>query len=328
MFKRIFILTVALILVVTSFSGCGSSRESGKTDIVCTVFPIYDWVRNIIGEDNDAVELHLLVKNGTDPHSYTPSPADVAKILSCDVLIYVGGESDAWVRDVLRGTAGEGMKEIKLLELLGERAFVEEDVECAEDDCHEHDHHHAHEHGEENAYDEHVWLSLKNASFLCDRIKEELSKQFSESEKIYSENADKYIARIDALDARFEAAVSTSACKYLLFADRFPFRYLTEDYGIEYFAAFSGCSADSEASFETVTRLSKKIAELGLSRVVILENSTSDLAETVISGSGVSGVSVVVMDSLQSITLSDIESGATYLSLMEKNLEAVKTALN
>lgn len=325
MLKRFFALIIVLALFAVCFFGCGERRED-RIDIVCTVFPIYDWVRNIIGEDNEDIALHLLVKNGTDPHSYTPSPSDVAKILSCDTLIYVGGESDLWVADVLEGVINEDMREIKLLELLGERAFLEENENCFEEDCHDHDHHH--DHGHEGAYDEHIWLSLKNASFLCGEIAEALSDQFSICADIYLENAEKYINRVEELDRKFEGVVSSSLRKTLLFADRFPFGYMAEDYGIECFAAFSGCSADSEASFETVTGLAKKIDEMELSCVVILENSTTALADTVISNSKSDEVRIVVMDSLQSITETQIKNGVSYLSVMEKNLDAVKTALN
>ncbi len=326
MLKRFFVLALALLLVITSFSGCGVSKDNGKINIVCTVFPIYDWARNIIGDNSEDISLHLLIKNGTDPHSYTPSPADVAKLLSCDILIYVGGESDGWVSEVLSGSANKNMKEIKLMEILGERAALDDHEHCLGEDCH--DHEHTHSHSEENAYDEHIWLSLKNAALLCDKIGQALSEQIPDRSESFSKNNAEYVDKINFLDQSFEAAIASSPRKTLLFADRFPFRYLTEDYGIEYFAAFSGCSADAEASFETVTRLSKKIDELGLRHVVILENSSTALANTVISGSSAKDAQIVVMNSLQSITLSDIEGGATYLSVMEKNLEAVKSALS
>ena len=304
------------------FSLCGCQRiaENNDIDIVCTVFPIYDWVMNIIG-DTEGVEVTLLVKNGTDPHSYSPTPTDIAKIYSCDMLIYVGGESDAWLEDVLDGVVNEDMVEVRLLELLGDRAFLhehEDDVIC-DDDCHEH------HHEGENAYDEHVWLSIKNAVYLCERLLEEL-KPVLAAEAIIS-NAEDYISSLLSLDAEYERAVSESARKTLLFADRFPFRYLTEDYGIEYFAAFSGCAADVEASFETITRLAKKTDELSLGYVLILESSDHSLAQTVIESSKSKSAGILVMDSMQSVTETDMENGVSYISIMRENLAALKTAL-
>lgn len=314
------------MLILSCLCGCSDTRTDGGVDIVCTVFPIYDWVRNIVGEQ-EGISITLLVKNGTDPHSYSPTPSDIAKISSCDLLVYVGGESDSWVTDVLGGSVNEEMKVVKLLETLGDRAFVEKEIEGAScgDDCGEHGHEHDHTH-EDGAYDEHIWLSLKNAEFLCGELETSLSRLVPDRADAFSEKANAYKDKLKALDSSYEETAASSESKVLLFADRFPFRYLTEDYGIEYFAAFSGCSADVEASFETVTYLAKKIDELSLKYVVILESSDTALADTVISSSTEKNAEIIVMDSMQSITSSDIENGVSYLSVMEKNLAVVTTA--
>lgn len=328
--KRFVCTALVLMLVLSSLVGCERADDDGKIEVVCTVFPIYDWVQNLLGECDD-VSLRLLVNRGTDPHSYTPTPTDIAAIHACDVLIYVGGESDAWVNDVLETTKNRDIKIIGLLDMLGDRAHFEETVDgmqCEDEDCHDHEHDHEHEGGEEHgAYDEHVWLSLKNAALICDGLADELSCVLPDMSEQIRANCDEYIASLAALDSRFEETVAAKKDKLLIFADRFPFRYLIEDYSLDYFAAFSGCSADSEASFETVVFLSDKLRENGTGALIILESSTKDLADAIISNSGCEGVEILVMDSMQSITARDIDVGVTYLSIMEKNLAVISTAL-
>lgn len=330
--KRLICMVLLLALVASLLVGCGRTRDDGKVEIVCTVFPIYDWAQNILGDCED-VSLRLLVNRGTDPHSYTPTPTDIAAIHACDVLIYVGGESDAWVSDVLATVKNEDIKTIGLLDMLGDRARLEETVEgmqCEDEECHDHEHDHDHgdhDHGEEGVYDEHVWLSLKNAELLCDGLADELSVVLPDMSDQIAECAADYGEKLASLDARFEETIAEKAEDLLIFADRFPFRYLIEDYSLRYFAAFSGCSADSEATFETVVFLSDKLRESGVGTLIILESSTRDLANTVISNSGCEQVEIVVMDSMQSITARDVEAGASYLSIMEKNLAAIDAAL-
>lgn len=330
--KRLICTVLLLALVASLLVGCGRVSDDGKVEIVCTVFPIYDWAQNLLGECED-VSLRLLVNRGTDPHSYTPTPTDIAAIHACDVLIYVGGESDAWVSDVLATVKNEDIKTIGLLDMLGDRARLEETVEgmqCEDEECHDHEHSHDHgdhDHGEEGAYDEHVWLSLKNAELLCSGLADELSAVLPDMSEQIAECAADYGEKLAFLDARFEETIAKKDEDLLIFADRFPFRYLIEDYSLRYFAAFSGCSADSEATFETVVFLSDKLRESGVGTLIILESSTRDLANTIISNSGCEQVEIVVMDSMQSITARDVEAGASYLSIMEKNLAAIDAAL-
>lgn len=326
--KRFVCAVIVLMLLVSSFSACDRVADEDRVEIVCTVFPIYDWVCNLLGESDD-VSLRLLVNRGTDPHSYTPTPTDIAAIHACDVLIYVGGESDAWVSDVLNTTQNEDIKIISLLDMLGERAHFEETVEgmqCEDEECHDHDHGHDHE-AEEGAYDEHVWLSLKNAELLCYGIAAELSEVLPDMSEQIDASCEVYAEKLATLDERFEETLAEKEERLLIFADRFPFRYLIEDYSLDYFAAFSGCSADSEATFETVVFLSDKLRESGAGTLIILESSTRDLANTIISNSGCESVEILVMDSMQSITAKDVDEGATYLSIMEKNLAVISAAL-
>ena len=327
--KRFLCTVLVLMLLISSLVGCERTPDDGGIEIVCTVFPIYDWVDNLLGESDD-VSLRLLVNRGTDPHSYTPTPTDIAAIHASDVLIYVGGESDAWVRDVLETVKNEDIKIISLLDMLGDRAQIEETVEgmqCEDEDCHDHDHDHEGEHAESGAYDEHVWLSLKNAQMLCDGLADELAAVLPDMAEQIDQNCDAYREKIVSLNARFEETIAEKSEKLLIFADRFPFRYLIEDYSLDYFAAFSGCSADSEATFETVVFLSEKLRESSAGALMILESSTRDLANTIISNSGCEGVEIIVMDSMQSINTRDINEGVTYLSIMEKNLAAISAAL-
>lgn len=324
--RRALCILLSLLFVALSLTSCKVSSDNGRIDIVCTVFPIYDWVDNLLGDTPEDISLRLLVNRGTDPHSYTPTPTDIAAIHAADILIYVGGESDAWIDDVLRETKNEDIKIIKLMDALGSRA-LDADEACTDSECHEQEHDHGHEH-EEGAYDEHIWLSLKNATLLCEALTSELSAALPGYAGQISANGISYREKLSALDTRFAKEISEANGNFLLFADRFPFRYLTEDYSLEYHAAFSGCSADSEASFETVVRLSDKLKESGVSALMILESSEEDLAKTVISNSGREGIRIIRIDSMQSITARDIEGGATYLSIMEKNLAALCAALN
>ena len=300
----------------------GATEETGL-DIVATVFPIYDWVRELTA-GNDGAELTLLLDSGVDLHSFQPTMDDILKIANCDVFIYVGGESDKWVDDALRQKKNDNMLVLDLMDILGENAKEEEFIEGMQEPEEEEE-----EEEEEGVeYDEHIWLSLKNASLLCDKIAEALSSADADNAALYRANADAYIEKLNALDARYAAAVDAAPNKTMVFGDRFPFRYMTADYGITYYAAFLGCSAESEASFETISFLAGKLAELGLKHIVALESSDGKLAKTIVTNSKAENVEVVTMDSLQSATLDDAAGGATYLSVMEKNLEALKIALS
>ncbi len=316
------------VLLASIFMLCGASAFAAKKSIVCVTYPEYDWVMNILGGKASGFNVTLLQKNGTDLHSYQPSVKDIASISSCDMLVYVGGESDEWVEKVLSNAKNKNMVVVNMMEVLGDKVKEEEFVEGMQGDEHEHEDEHEHHHDEDEVeYDEHVWLSLKNAVVIVNHLSEKIQSLDSANSSVYKSNAASYVKQISDLDREYEKAVATSSKKTVLFGDRFPFRYLVDDYGLSYFAAFVGCSAESEASFETITFLSKKVDELGLKSVLTIEKSDKKIARTIISNTKEKNQEVLEMDSLQSVTESDIKGGRNYLSAMKKNLEVLKTAL-
>lgn len=317
-----------LLLLVSSLSGCGSSdiletsaaeRSSGegKLKIVATIFPEYDWVREILGEQAENVELTLLLNNGVDLHSYEPTAEDILKIADSDIFLYVGGESDGWVEGVLAQAPKKERITINLLEALGERVQTEEVVEGMQ----------AEEEDEEEEADEHVWLSLKNAEILCEAIAEALMEADPGNAETYQENLRGYSEELRALDKEYEETVLAAQGKTLLFGDRFPFLYLTRDYGLDYYAAFAGCSAETEASFETIIFLAEKTDELSLPAILTIDGSDGRIAETIRDNTRDKDQALLEMDSMQSVTLEEAEGGETYLSIMEGNLKTLEAAL-
>ena len=326
--KKITALLLALFMLVGALAGCGKQNDTNQTDklsIVTTIFPEYDWVREILGDKADNAEITMLLDNGVDLHSYQPTADDIVKISDCDLFIYVGGESDEWVEDALRNAANGNMKVINLLEVLGDSVKTEEIVEGMQEEEHEHEDAEEHEHEEEA--DEHVWLSLKNAKMLVRVISKALQELDPNNKDIYAANADAYVKKLSALDAEYQAAVDAACNKTILFGDRFPFRYLVDDYGLRYYAAFAGCSAETEASFETVSFLAKKVDELGLPCVLTIEGAQHKIAETIVRNTTAKNQRVLTMDSMQSTTSKDVKNGTTYLSVMEKNLSVLKEVL-
>lgn len=320
--KKILSILLVLVLSASCLVGCGKS-DNGKFNIVCTVFPIYDWVAECT-KGAEGIEVTLIVDSGTDTHSYNANTEDIAEITEADLVICVGGESDEWIERVISNLGDKAPKTLRLIDLV---------ADCREhgDLCEEEGHEHSHEHGEEHehsSYDEHVWLSLKNAIELTGEIAKTLTELLPEAKDAITASAESYKEKLRELDAEAEATVAGAERKVLLFADRFPFKYLVEDYGIEYHAAFSGCSADSEASFETVARLAAKLDELGLPYVLVLESSDKKIAETVIEASEAKSAEILTIDSMQSISKKDIESGASYLGIMRENVAVLRCALS
>ena len=331
--KRIFAVFFCFLLAAGILGGCGkaasssapapSALQSGNKPlkIVTTIFPEYDWVREILGDKADHAEVTMLLDNGVDLHSYQPTADDIIKISDCDLFIYVGGESDGWVEDALKEATNKEMQIINLLDVLGEQAKVEEVVEGME--------------GEEEAdeeegpeYDEHVWLSLKNAETLCSAIADALEEIDPANKDAYAANAASYLEKLAALDGEYQTVVDNAARKTVLFGDRFPFRYLVDDYGLSYYAAFAGCSAETEASFETISFLAGKVDELGLPCVLTIEGAQHKIAETIVQNTAEKNPSILTLDSMQSTTSTDVANGTTYLSVMESNLDVLKQALN
>ena len=374
--KRVIMLTALAVAVCGIFAGCSktgtetksstksvtsatssavasstaSTKSEAKTDdankkfsVVCTIFPEYDWIRQLVGDKKDNYEITYLLDKGVDLHSYQPTAEDIAKIANCDLFVYVGGESDGWVNDALKESKNDKMQVVNLLETLGKNVKPEEVVEgMQEEDEHDHDHDdkdhddkdhdhedadHDHDHEEETEYDEHVWLSLRNATVLVNTLAEKLQIIDPENKDYYATTAADYTAKLGDLDSRYLATIKKAKVKTVLFGDRFPFRYLVDDYGLKYYAAFVGCSAETEASFETVAFLAKKTDDLKLKNVLVIENSDQKIAKKIVETTKDKNQNIVVLNSMQSITNEDIANGATYLSIMESNLKALASAL-
>ena len=345
--KKIIGLFMAFSVMLFALTGCtaageisqaagneqGGSQAAGdkKLSIVTTIFPEYDWVKELLGERAADCEITMLLDNGVDLHSYQPTAADILKISSCDMLIYVGGESDEWVEDALAETGRNDIAVINLLDVLGDKVKAEEIVEGMEhehkDADEDHDHEEGEEHDHEEELDEHVWLSLNNTEAICDEIASQLVKLDPGNADLYNSNLNAYKEKLSDLDAQYKAAVDGASVKKLLFGDRFPFRYLTEDYGLSYYAAFAGCSAESEASFETIVFLADKTDEIGLSVIMTIEGKDHRIAETVRDNTKNKDQQILTLDSMQATTSKDVEAGTTYYSIMSDNLEVLKEAL-
>ncbi|MCR4615739.1 MAG: metal ABC transporter substrate-binding protein [Clostridiales bacterium] len=324
--KKTVSILFCLIMLAGVMAGCGNSlTKDSKLSIVTTIFPEYDWVKQILGDKADHADVTMLLDNGVDLHSYQPTADDIIRISTCDMFIYVGGESDGWVEDVLKEAANKNMVVVDLLEVLGNNVKEEEIIEGMQTDEEEHE-----EDGQEDGeveYDEHVWLSLRNAAAICGHIAEKLGVIDSGNKDVYAANANSYIEKLNALDSDYKAAVKAAKTKTLIFGDRFPFRYLADDYGLSYYAAFVGCSAESEASFETVVFLANKVDELGLKAIMQIESADGRIAQTIKDTTKTKDQKILTLDSMQSTTASDVKDGAEYLSVMEKNLEVLKDAL-
>ncbi|MCR5217956.1 metal ABC transporter substrate-binding protein [Treponema sp.] len=388
--KKFMSILASALLLSASFVSCNSKKnKSGKLQVVATIYPAYNWVENVLGEKAADAELTLLLDNGVDLHNYQPSAEDIIKIANSDVFIYVGGESDGWVDDVLETADNKDMVVINLLEELGDIVKEEEMVEGMQasehhhhhdgddehhheegeehhhdddddedehhheeehhhdddddedehhhdehhhdhdddedEDEHHHDEHHHHHDGPE--YDEHVWLSLRNASVLTSKIADALCEADEKNADAYKANAAAYIKKLSDLDKDYVNAVAGAKKTTLLFADRFPFRYMVEDYNLKYYAAFIGCSAETEASFETVVFLANKVDELGLNVVLTIEGKNHKIAETVVSSTKKKNQKILTLDSLQSSTRASGQAGNDYISVMRSNLDVLKEAL-
>ncbi len=340
-------LILAVSVAITAMAACGTSESSSSADtgegssnklsVVTTIFPEYDWTMEVLGDQAENTEVTLLMQNGVDLHSYQPTASDILKISSADVFIYVGGESDAWVEDALASAQNKDMAVINLMEIMGDDVREEEVVEGMQEHEHEHEdaeeeEEHAEEEGEEHEheeteYDEHVWLSLKNTPAFIRAISSALSEKDAANAETYQNNADTYINELNEIEAEYAEAVSGAKTKTLLFGDRFPFRYLTEEYGLDYYAAFPGCSAETEASFETVTFLANKVDELKLKYVMVIDGSDQLIANTIIQNTDTKDQKILALNSMQSVDSDDMENGVTYLSILKDNLAVLKEAL-
>lgn len=327
------LLTISL-LSISILSGCGSSSAAIEDSrprenvsgimITAATFPIYDWVRVITKDTPADISVDLLLKDQADLHNYQPSANDILKVRASDLFIYIGGESDEWAEDIIEEdfAAGLDSKTISLMDLMDGRLKEEEIKEGMEAEEEEEEE----EGGPE--YDEHIWLSLKNASYLVQMISDKIQELDPDNAELYKSNTSDYLNKLNNLDERYEAVTSLAEEKTLLFGDRFPFRYLADDYDLDYYAAFVGCSAETEASFGTIIFLAGKADELGLKHVMVIENSDKKIAEAVIENTKTKDQDILTLNSLQSVPVSDIDAGMTYLGIMEENLDVLKKALD
>jgi len=325
--KKLTCIVLCAMLLLSAMVGCSApSPLTGNANlhIVTTIFPEYDWMRQILGEQAQTVDLTLLIDNGMELHSYQPSAEDIINISTCDLFVYTGGQSSAWVDAALNEAVNKDMVVINLMDVLGDAVKEETLVNIAE---HAHDHE-DHEHDETCVLDEHVWLSLKNAKAMVAHIAQQLGGIDPDHADAYTQNAEAYIGKLDTLDAEYSATVENAEQKTLLFADRFPFRYLMDDYGIDYYAAFPGCSTESDASFETIAFLAGKLDELKLKSVLTIEGTEQNIAQAIIQNTADKDQTVLSLDSMQSVDADDIAQGLSYLGVMESNLQVLKDALN
>ncbi len=294
-----------------------NTSPTKKISVVATIFPPYDFVREIAGEN---VSLTMLLPPGAESHSFEPTPKDIVAIQDCDVFLYVGGESDAWIDDILDSMDTSNIRVIRLMDLV--TAVEEEIVEGMEDD---HDEHEDEQGAEEAEYDEHVWTSPKNAQLIVSGISEALCAADAANRAAYEKNTEAYLAKLRELDAAFQAVVDNAARKTIVFGDRFPFRYFADAYGLTYFAAFPGCSTETEASAGTIAFLIDKIKAEQLPVVFHIELSNEKMADSIAEATG---AKKLLLHACHNISKADFERGATYLELMNGNVAALKEALS
>lgn len=317
--KKLFVCLLSVIIIATCFSACtvtpDTNYKNGTIKIVTTIFPIYDWAKNVVGSNAQVIYLD---ESGVDLHSFEPTANDIIALSDADLFVCIGGASDKWVDNAVSSSSNSDLKVIKLMEETG--FFEEETVEGMENEVHDHEHNDM----DIIEYDEHIWLSLKKAQIAVNSISDTLCSIDNKNADIYRNNANKYIEELKELDRKYESAISSNENKTLLFADRFPFRYMVEDYGLDYYAAFPGCSAESEASFETLTFLIEKTKELNLKNIIMLESSDGKIASTI---SSETGATILTLNSCQSVKREDANKGLTYISIMESNLKVLTEAL-
>jgi zinc transport system substrate-binding protein len=305
----------AFILSMLLLTGCSAApaAQQDGLKVVATIFPGYDWAANLL--EGSGVTPTLLIKNGADLHSFQPTAADMISLSDADLFIYVGGESDGWVGDALKNAQNDDLIALSMMDVLADAVQMEEYVEGMQAE-------------EDEAYDEHVWLSLRNAERVCTAISDALCKLDTDHADLFQANLSGYLDELSALDEAYADTVEAAARKTLLFGDRFPFRYLTDDYGLSYYAAFPGCSAETEASFATISFLAGKADELALPAILTIDGSDQKIAQTIAGNTAGADIAVLTLDSMQSVTAEEIESGISYLSIMRENLDVLKKALS
>ncbi len=296
--KRIiaFVLTIVL---------CGGAAAEGSLKVVATDFPCYDFARQLV---QDLGEVTMLIHPGVEVHSYEPSPSDILLIGQADLFVYIGGEGDAWAGNILSGLGDDAPACLRMMEAV-------EPIEEEGDG-------HAHEAPE---YDEHIWTSPKNAIRMVRALSDALCEFDPDNAGAFRAAASEYVDRIAEIDAAFEETVKTGARRELIFADRFPFLYFVRAYGLDYAAAFHSCTADTEPTPQTIMGLIRRVEQDGIPAIYTIEMSTQTIARTVAEETG---ARILTMHSLQTVTQDEFDVGESYVSLMWKNVEALREGLN
>lgn len=324
MIKRALVLLTILSTIL--LFACGDKNENielddSKIKIVTTIYPEYDWIKNIIKGKEDLFSIKMLMTSGIDLHNFQPSAKDILDVGKADLFVYVGGESDKWVEGVLNQAVNKKLKAINLMEMLKGSIKVEEFKEGMQEEEEEG------EESEEVEYDEHVWLSLRNAANITTELSKEIIQLDPSNKEVYEANTREYLINLKNLDFEFGEAVADADRWVVIFGDRFPFRYLFDDYSIDYYAAFKGCSAETEASFKTIKYLADKLSEENLPYVLKIEKSNDKIAKAIIDNSTNKKTKIETMYSIQAVTDKEIKQGNSYISYMQKNLEVLKKVL-
>ncbi|MDR1970668.1 MAG: metal ABC transporter substrate-binding protein [Treponema sp.] len=315
--KRLVIFFMVCVLLTTSlFARPRQDSGSGAVKVVTTVFPPYDFVRAIAG---DKVQVTMLLPPGAESHSFEPTPRDIVRIQSCDIFVYVGGESDAWAERILDSIESVKTGKVKVLALMDMVEVVEEEiVEGMEEEEEE-------EEGEEAEYDEHVWTSPRNAKLIVQSLTGALCEADSANAALYRQNAADYQAKLDQLDSAFKAVVDGARRRTIIFGDRFPFRYFADAYGLSYYAAFPGCSTETECSAATIAFLIDKIRDEGIPVIFHIELSNEKIADTI---SEATGAKKLLLHACHNVSRREMDDHASYLALMQGNVERLREALH
>lgn len=315
--KRILIIMLAVCMLL-SVAACGEKGgEDGGKNVVVSIFPLYDWTKAVLGGNPGNIEVKMLLTSGMDLHNFQPDSGDLADIENADLFLYIGGESDEWADEVLKTLPSGKLKTAAMMPVVD--ALEETELEGMQPNGEEEE--------EENASDEHIWLSLRNAKAMVQTVCDNLCAIDADNAELYRANASAYLTRLTELDGEYTEAISAAKYNTLLVADRFPFAYLVHDYSLNAYAAFSGCAAATDASFEVISFLADKLNELKLPAVLILEGSDSAIADTVLSESG-ADAEILTLNSCQCVTSENLNAGANYLDIMRANLEILEKALN
>ena len=314
--KKIFLLFTVLAIVIASvFSGCGQKEnQASGVKIVSTIFPQYDFARAITG---DKGSLKMLIPPGGEAHTYEPTPQDIISIQEADVFLYIGGESDAWVDNILDSVDTSKTKVVKLIDCVD--TLQEETIEGMQEEKH------SDEDDNEPETDEHIWTSPKNAIKMVNAISDAICQADSQNDKYYKENTKNYVSKLEELDKSFSEIVKNGKRNEIIFGDRFPLVYFTKEYGLKYYAAFPGCASETEPSASTIAFLTDKVKEDKIPVVFKIELSSSAVADTI---AGETGAKVLTFYSCHNLSKDQFNNGETYLSMMTDNLAVLKTALN